>query len=124
MSPGNSSKRGSCFESRFLTTCSFQRRTTCHSTSAKNHGVTGGAFAVSRLRDFYCPFAACQVAAAPNPHPSPMLAPSRPRVGFAASRGFALARNSAVGLSPQNAFHRRPVYEVSRTALLAFGAAE
>ena len=102
MSPGNSSKRGSCFESRFLTTCSFHRRTTCHSTSAKSWR-DGGAFAVSRLRDFYCPFAAWQVAAAPNPHPSPMLAPSRPRVGFAASRGFAPLATPQLGYP-----HRTP----------------
>ena len=38
ISPGDSSKRGSCFESRFLTTYSFQRPTTFHFTNAESWG--------------------------------------------------------------------------------------
>ena len=102
MSPGNSSKRGSCFQFSPPDHVLFSQTDYVSFHDAKLWR-DGGAFAVSRLRDFYCPFAAWQVAAAPNPHPSPMLAPSRPRVGFAASRGFAPLATPQLGYP-----HRTP----------------
>ena len=91
-SPGDSSRPESCSESRFLTTSSFQIATTSHFTSAESWRKRGPSSSVG-YGTFIVPSPPGSHTAAPNPHPTPMLAPSRPRVGFAASRGFAPLAN-------------------------------